>query len=319
MGQQQFDQYRRDVKRVLGGMPTKTPCVTCRTPESEIPKGSPIPDRKCLIRRCVDRTGVTNCAYCSLFPCDTLRRTAVWTRERIEAKLGGPISEEDYHACVEPFEGATRLQAIRASLKPDQIVDPAGVSASEARVAAFPEGLLFSREETESFRMLHDLLSAVIRSSLGLSDTDTFAQQNRLQRRKAHVLRFLWMLGRYGTFELAETPHLVIEAATYLANRGNEKALAGWAIVEDVIFKALAEFGVRCRRVPSQGAQEEDATTPAGYARKAGWVMTMSFEEKIGGAAALKALQSYTGRLDQRYGSRAFQRFSGADMQVLSE
>jgi hypothetical protein len=133
------------------------------------------------------------------------------------------------------------------------------------------------------------------------------------------VLRFLWMLGRYGTFELAETPDVVIEAATYLANRGSEKALAGWVMVEEVVFKALAEFGVRCRRVPSQGAREEDATAPAGYLRKTGWVMTMFFEEQIGGTAALKALQSYTQKLDQGYGRKAFQHFSEADMQVLLE
>jgi len=106
---------------------------------------------------------------------------------------------------------------------------------------------------------------------------------------------------------------------TYLANRGSEKALAGWTLVEEVVFKAVSGFGILCRRVPSHGAREEDATTPAGYLRKKGWVMKMSFEEKIGGAAALKALQACTRRLDERYGKKAFQRFSEADMQVLSE
>jgi len=34
--------------------------------------------------------------------------------------------------------------------------------------------------------------------------------------------------------------------------------------------------------------------------------MKMSFEEKIGGLAALKALQTYTRRLDEEYGKKAF-------------
>jgi len=45
--------------------------------------------------------------------------------------------------------------------------------------------------------------------------------------------------------------------------------------------------------------------------------MKMSFDGKIGGAAALKALQTYTRKLDQKYGKKAFGHFSDADMQGL--
>jgi len=65
--------------------------------------------------------------------------------------------------------------------------------------------------------------------------------------------------------------------------------------------------------------ENEDLTTGTGYLRKKGWVMRMSFEEKVGGAAALKALQTYVQRLDNRYGARAFQRFRDTDMQILLE
>ena len=317
---EEFERYRNNAKRILGYMPIKTPCLTCQTPDSKIPKGSKLPNRKCLIRQCVDKTGVANCAYCSRFPCDTVKATGgVWNRKNIEEKLGAPISDEEYHAFVEPFEGISRLEAIRASLKPEEIVEPAKVLTSETRIADFPENLPFSKEETASFKAVHKLLATIKRSSLGLRDTDTFAQQHRLENRRAHVLRFLWILGRYGKFEKEKSARLVVDARTYEANRGSEKTLAIWSFVKDTVFKVLSEFGVCCERVALKGVKEEDLATGTGYLRSKGWVMKISFEEKIGGTAALKALQTYTRRLDEKYGKKAFQHFSDANMQILFE
>jgi len=129
----------------------------------------------------------------------------------------------------------------------------------------------------------------------------------------------LWILGRYGKFEKEKSEHLLVDARTYEANRGNEKTLAIWSFVKDTIFKVLSEFGVCCERVPLKGVKEEDLATGTGYLRSKGWIMKMSFEEKIGGADALKASQTYTRRLDEKYGKKAFQRFSEADMQCLFE
>ena len=320
MTAEDFEHYRNEAKRILGYMPIKTPCVTCQTPDAKIPKESRLPNRKCLIRRCVDKTGVANCAYCSRFPCDTLKATAgAWNRESIEAKLGAPISEEEYRSFVEPFEGIRRLEAIRASLKPDEIVEPAKVPTSEARIAEFPENLSFSKEETASFKAVHKLLAALHHSSLGLRGTDTFAQQHKLENLRAHVLRFLWILGSCGKFEKEKCAHLVVDAGTYFANRGSEKTLAIWSFVEDVVFRVLSEFGVCCERFALKGVKEEDLTTGTGYLRYKGWVMKMSFEEKISGTATLKAFQTYTRRLAKKYGKKAFKHFSTADMQILTE
>jgi len=318
MTTEDFEQYRNEAKRLLGYMPIKTPCVTCHTPDAEIPKESRLPNRKCLIRRCVDTAGVANCAYCARFPCDTLKATAgAWNRETVEAKLGAPISEEEYHSFVEPFEGLRRLSAIRASLKPDEIVEPAKISASKTRIADFPNNPPFSKQEIASFKAVHNLLANLSRSSFRLQGTDTFAQQHKLENQRAHVLRFLWIIGNHGKFE--KDPSLVVDAETYIDNRGREKTLAIWSFVEDVVFKVLSEFGVRCERVALKGVATEDLTTGTGYLRKKGWVMQVSFEEKVGGAAALEALQTYVQRLDKKYGARAFQRFRDADMQILLE
>jgi len=178
------------------------PCFLCQTPDKEIPKGAKLPSRNCLVRQCVDKIGVENCAYCSHFPCDQVKDVSgAWNRKKIEEKLGSPISEEDYHHFVEPFEALSRLEAVRASLKPEDIVEAAKVPPLKIRVVDFPKNVLFSKEETEAFKTVHKLLVAIKRSSLGLKDVDTFAQQQRLKRRMPHFLRFLWILGRFGDFK----------------------------------------------------------------------------------------------------------------------
>ena len=168
----EFEKYRNDVKRILGYMPIKTPCLTCQTPDDDIPKTSKLPNRKCLIRRCVDKTGLANCAYCSAFPCDTVKATAgAWNRESIEAKLDEPLSEEAYHWFVEPFEGLKRLEAIHASLKPDEIREPAKTPAVRTGIVDFPKNLPFSKEKVASFKAVHKLLTNLNQSSLGLTGT----------------------------------------------------------------------------------------------------------------------------------------------------
>jgi hypothetical protein len=261
---------------------------------------------------------MANCAYCARFPCDTLKATAAaWNRETIEAKLGAPVSEEEYHLFVEPFEGITRLEAVRASLKPDEIVEPTKVSASKTRIVDFPENLPLSKQDTTAFKSVHSLLANLSGSPLGMQDTDTLAQQHKLENQRAHVARFLWVFGNYGEFEKDPRERLVVDAEKYVDNRGSEKKLAIWSFVEDAVFKVLRDFGISCELVASEGVATEDLTTGTGYLRKKGWVMRMSFEEKVGGAAALKALQTYVQRLDKKYGSRGFQRFRDADMQIL--
>jgi len=243
--------------------------------------------------------------------------SGVWTRENIEKKLGAAISQDEYHSFVEPFEGIRRLGTVRASLRPEEVVEPAKVRASESKIVDFPENFPFSKKEIASFRAVYELLVSIKRSSLGMRDTDTFAQQHRLEDRRAHVLRFLWILGGHGKCE--KDGRLVVNAETYVANRGGEKMLAIWSFVRETVFKVLSEFGVYCERGALKGVKEEDLATGTGYLRSKGWVLKMWFEEKTGGSAALEALQSYTRSLDEKCGKKAFERFSEADMKILSE
>lgn len=318
MTSQQFEQYRENAKRILGYMPIRTACPTCQTPDDKIPKQSKLPSRRCLIRRCVDKAGVQNCAYCARFPCDTLKATAgLWNRESIEKRLGSRLSDEEYRSFVAPFEGIKRLEGIRQTLKAEQIIEPAKASVPKTKIAGFPENLPFSKQDIESFKAVHKLLVALEHSSLGLKDTDSFAQQNKLENLRAHVLRFLWIFAAFGITQTGTD--LIVDAKTYLDNRGSEKTLAIWSFIQDPVFKALSEFGVRCERVALQGVKNEDLTTGTGYVRNKGWIMKMTFNDKIGGAKTLKALQTYAQRINKKFGAKAFQRFQEADMKILLE
>jgi len=278
-------------------------CDGCQAPDDE----NPVRYQNCYVRKCAVRNGVETCAHCSTYPCEDVKSLheiqRADARERIAARLGTPIPEEDYLAFIEPYEGIKHLDEIRASLGPEDIVEMTKVSA-RPKLVDFPDDLPFSKEETSAFEALHWLI-AVIESINGVS----YARQAALKKRRRHLLKLLWAFGLFGELEEKGSPHLVIDGETYLA----QKIHSSYSRVKDY-FKALEEYGVYCEHVPMM---EKGWLTPGGALRKRGWLMRMSFGDDAGGVSALKALQSYTARLHEEYGQRAFRYFSKADMRVL--
>lgn len=316
MSEKDFEEFKVRAKQVLGYTPIQTACVTCQTPDEQIPKTSKLPSKKCLIRQCVDKSGIQNCSYCSRFPCDTLKGTAdIWTRERIEVKLGKSLSDLDYQQFVEPFEGLNRLTILRECLKPNEFVKPPKIK-TKTKLAKFPKSL--NTPKLVKFKKVHILLEKIWNSSFGLRDTDTFAQHHTLEKQRDHVLRFLWVFGTYGVLD-ENISCLVIEPKLYLANRGSEKQLAIWSFLESVIFRALSELGICCNRVALNDVKLEDLTTGTGYLRNKGWLLKMSFKNRKDGSQVLKALQVYCKKLNAKYGKKAFQHFRVGNMQFLSE
>ena len=125
---EELPEFRERAKTILGFTPTEKPCLLCLTPEDKISKDvshwHASFRRGCQIRKCVTNMGIKNCAYCSRFPCAFKTADAgKWTRENLEKKLGQPITDEDYHTFVEPFESLKRLKQIRSTLEPDEIVE----------------------------------------------------------------------------------------------------------------------------------------------------------------------------------------------------
>jgi hypothetical protein len=279
-------------------------CDGCQAPDDE----NPVRYQSCSVRKCAVGNGVETCAHCSGYPCEDVKNLheiqRAGAKERIAARLGAPIPEEDYLAFIEPYEGLKHLDEIRTSLGPEDIVEMTKVSVKPS-IVDFPEDLPFSKEETSAFEAVHRLLAAV-ESTEGVS----YARQAALKKRRQHLLKMLWAFGRFGELKEEGGSHLVIDSQTYLAQgiHSGYSRLKGYC-------KTLEGYGVHCEHVP---LEEEGWLTPTGALRKEGWCMKMSFDDNAGGVSALKALQSYTARLDEKYGGRAFRSFSKGDMRVLS-
>jgi hypothetical protein len=279
-------------------------CDGCQAPDD----GHPVRYLSCYVRKCAVRNGVETCAHCSVYPCEDVKNLHAIQRadakERIVARLGTPIPEEDYLAFIEPYEGIKHLDTIRASLGPEDIVEMTKVSV-KPKIVDFPDDLPFSKEETSAFEALHRILASVE----SVNDV-SYARQAALKKRRRHLLKVLWAFGCFGELEEEGGSHLVMDSETYLSQRIH----SSYSRVKDY-FKALEGYGVHCEHVP---LTEGGWLTPTGALRKSGWCMKMSFDDDAGGVSALKALRSYTAKLE-KYGERAFRYFSKADMRVLED
>ncbi len=276
-------------------------CDGCQTSDARSPV---LINPRCIIRKCATFNGVKTCAHCSAYPCEDLDQDI--DREKIEARIGTPIPEEDYLAFIEPYEGNKHLGKIRAILKPEHLVNPR-VPTTKPRIIDFPDDLPFSKEETLAFKTLHRLL-AEIKSMTGA----TYARQAMLKSRTQWIFRFLWVVGLFG--ELGNS-YIAVDGEKLSAQK-----IPYWMDLEIVRrhFKILKEFGVHCEHVPLT-KKKSSWLTARGHLREKGWFVTMSFDSKAGGIATLKAFKGYVRKLDEKYGKRGFRHFSNVDMQVLCE
>ncbi len=261
----------------------------------------------CTVRKCAVFNGIESCARCSAYPCEDVQRYFTWAddREKRIAQSDDPVPEADYLSFMEAFDHRKHLDAIRASLAPEDIVEMTKVSA-RPRIVNFPDDLPFSKEQTTALEALHRLLATV-----GSADGISHARQTALKKQRLHLLKILWTFGRFGERQEEGGPHLTIDSETYLA----QKIHTGYSMVKNY-FKALGEHGAHCEHVP---LVEDGWLTPTGSLRKGGWFMKLSFDDNAGGVPALRALQSYAAKLNDMYGQRAFRYYSKADMRVLKD
>ncbi len=281
-------------------------CDGCQMPNEE----NPILYRNgCNVRRCAIFNGVETCAHCAAYPCEGLVALQDVNREEIEARLGAPIPEEDYLTFIEPYENLKHLVEIRASLGAEEIVDPTKPPPFKPKTVDFPEDLPFCKDETLAFKALHRLMRTI--NTVG---ADTHVMQERLKKRRQYFLKLLWTFGLLGQLKEEGDSHLVIDSETYVAQKIPSSSY--YSRVVKHYFGTLEEYGVHCEIVP---LMESGWLTPGGALRKKGWLMKMAFDDKAGGVAALKTLQRYTAKLDEKYGKRAFRYFSTADMRSLGD
>jgi hypothetical protein len=290
--------------------PEKIYCDGCQAPDKENPRRLL---RGCTIRKCAIINGVETCAHCSKYPCEDVKALNHINRETTEGRLGSKIPEEDYLTFLEPYENVRHLNEIHSSLGPKDILE-AKVSSTKPRVEDFPGTLRLSMEEISAFRALHQLLS-----NLASITGDTYARQVALEKTRQYLLRLLWVFGTYGVLKKEDDLNLVVDSETYSAQMRQAPAFSSYPRMLSRI-KLLQEHGVLCKHVPlaKEKCGKDGWLTPTGALRKKGWLLKTSFENKVGGAPALRALKIYVQKLDNDYGKRAFSYFSKVDMHILS-
>jgi hypothetical protein len=286
-------------------------CDGCQAPDDE----KPVRYLNCLVRKCALHNGAKTCAHCAAYPCEELlgRVPGPDWRDGIVARLGTLIPEEDDLAFVAPYEGLRHLDALRAFLDPEAIVEPSRLTV-RFRTVELPDDLPLSQEERGAYAALHRLLAALNAPDESVS----YARGEVLKQRRSWLLKLLWVFGLLGELEGGEgaRPHLVVDSQGYYTEKlhSDYSTVKGW-------MEALRAYGVQGEIVP---LVETGWLTPTGALRqKVGrkgspaWLMELSIDEQAGGAGALAALKGYAARLDEAYGKSAYRYFAQADMRNL--
>jgi hypothetical protein len=71
-------------------------------------------DQACPVRPCVLGRGISSCAACELYVCDTLQERIVEFDE-VKNRMGGEVPEDDYISFIQPYENKRRLDFYRAT------------------------------------------------------------------------------------------------------------------------------------------------------------------------------------------------------------
>ncbi len=288
-------------------------CDGCQAPDDE----NPVRYLNCLVRRCALYNGAETCAHCAAYPCEELLSRipgADW-RDKIVARLGASVPDEDDLAFLAPYECLSNLDTLRASLDPEEIVEPSRLTV-RFRTVDLPDDLPLSQQERAAYLALHRFLAA-LNAPVGRV---SYARSEVLKQRRSHLLKLLWVFGLLGELEGGEgvRPHLMVDSKGYYTEKLHSDYLTvkGW-------LEALRAHGVQGEIVP---LVEEGWLTPTGALRKQvgrkgnpAWLIRLSFDEQAGGGGCLTALRNYVTRLDEAYGKGAYRYFAQADMRSLRE
>jgi hypothetical protein len=266
--------------------------------------------KNCAVRQCAQYNGIENCAYCAVFPCQYVPTVSVSVdyRDRVAERLGNPIPEDDYLAFIEPYEGMKHLEAMRATLSREDLVEPSKVRPLRTRVAKLPDDLPVSGDKEAAYRALHGLMADMLTGR-----GDLRVQQVMMQKRRKELLNLFWVFGRHGELDEKGT-WLVIDGRIH----GSRKDFANIVRKRDNTLHTSTAEGVELLR--NFGVRVEHAPLT-----KKTWRLRLSLDDGAGGVAAMRALQGYVGSLidgfgepeyagSSRYKGEAFARFCRADM-----
>ncbi|MGY5879929.1 MAG: DUF3795 domain-containing protein [Candidatus Thorarchaeota archaeon] len=317
--EEQWDSFAEDVKKYVGYSPAKNPCHGCQTPNEKLAKDVGVHNflRGCSARKCAFHNEIRNCAYCSRYPCDKIQSLNVSnSRNDAEQRLGESIPDDKYLAFVRIFEGQKTLDEIREDLSSDQIQEVKTIEQKTPKIVTFPD----VKKNQMKYKPLHDAFTKIISSGLGLTDTDTIAVQDMLEKRRAVLLRLLWILARYGS---KDDEALLVDSITINTHK---KGTSGFPTTEGawnrwMAILSIAGINGELKLAP---LDKSELITPIGWLRDRipgsndpGFHLRISLDEKLGGFDSLKLLQTYGGQLEKEYGKRAFGNFKKADMRCF--
>jgi hypothetical protein len=267
----------------------------------------------CVVRKCAMENGIENCAYCSLYPCDEVNSLHVTFapdfKEKTEKKLGKKIPDKDYLDFIECFEGIKHLNDIRKTINKKEIVEFKKFPI-QSKLAPFPEDM--NKKDLFGYKSLYNLIDKIN----GNVDDLSFAERERLRKKRPYLLTLLWTFGLYGKSDKKDENFLTINSLDYTKEENQcmyDKLMS--------YFNILKNYGVNLELTP---IIEDGWITPTGGLRaKIGkkedplWIMVLSFDSIAGGGDGLIALGKYSKKLLSEYGKKAFKYFSKADMRVL--
>jgi hypothetical protein len=313
--------YVEDVKNYVGFTPTKNPCHGCQTPTENLAKDVGVHNflRGCSARNCAFHNEIRNCAYCSRYPCDKIKAlNAIDRRRNAEQRIGESISDEKYLAYFRIFEGKKTLDEIREGFRPEEIKEAKTVEPKKTKVVEFPE----VGQKYTNYRSLYNILSSILNSKLGLSDIDTLAVQEMLEKRQSILFRLLWILANYGAFD---GKSLSVDAITIGAQK---KGTSGFPTTEGAWshwLEVLSKISIHSE-MKFADIDKAQLTSPIGWLRDRipksndpAWHLEISLDKTLGGTSTLEMLKTYARILDEKYGERAFAMFTKADMRFLKE
>ncbi len=316
-----WEPFVEDVKKYIGYVPAKNPCHGCQTPNENLAKDVGVHNflRGCAARKCAFDNEIENCAYCSRYPCDQIEALNRGNRrEDAERRVGESIPADKYESYIRVFEGKKTLDEIRSSLRPDEIQEVKTIELKPPRIIPFPD---VTPEQKESeFKTLHEVLSQIMDSRLGLKDADTLAGKELLERHRNVLSRLLWIAALYGKLEGSQLYIDAITINTYKkGTSGFPTTESGWLRWLEVISEAGIGGELEYANI-----NKSDLISPIGWLRERihgsnepAWWLKISFHDTLGGAATLRTLSSYVSEIDKRFGKQAYGRFKKADMRFL--
>ena len=254
----------------------------------------------CKIRKCAIINEIDNCAYCKGYPCDELLKAhsvqKINSKEEFIEKTGKEISDCDYYKFIEPYLGLGHLNKIRQSLSKNDFKDFKKHS-SKTKFAQIDK----LNDKTKSIQIIYSLLTKIC-----IDHDISYARLQTTKKKREQLLKIIWTLALYGNF--VDNNVLELDSKTFIS----QKIQGMYNILSDYL-NDLKSYNIHCEIIP---LKDNGWLTSTGGLRKEGWKLTCRFGKPLNGVESLVALKKITIELNNKFGNKAFSRFSIADISI---